>query len=176
KDLGPMFKEAASRGMLMHTSFALLPSGLPLGVTNIDFHCRRQVNAKKNIYNHSIPITEKESYKWLSSIENCQGLYSAATTVVHVCDREADIFELFAKIETQKQHFLIRARFDRQCLHDTSVYSQLAKSPVLGKLQCTIPSNGTRAKRIATVELRSTEVMLRPPNIRKSGRVFDLSP
>jgi hypothetical protein len=54
-----------------------------------------------------VPIHRKESNKWLVGLtQSVQHL--PAHQVVTVCDREGDIYELFATAAAQDAHFLVR--------------------------------------------------------------------
>jgi hypothetical protein len=60
------------RGVLMHSSLVITPTGLPLGLTAIKFWTRKQFkgcNALKRKVNPTrVPIHEKESYRWLENV------------------------------------------------------------------------------------------------------------
>jgi hypothetical protein len=60
-----------------------------------------------------LPIEEKESYRWLESVEATKNAVSPETHVITVADREADIFELFALSRPDNMDLLIRATQDR---------------------------------------------------------------
>jgi hypothetical protein len=57
------------------------------------------------------PITEKESFKWLAGLP--QGV-SPAQAMVTVCDREADIDELFQEAHNRAVDYVVRAMRNRR--------------------------------------------------------------
>jgi hypothetical protein len=60
-----------------------------------------------------LPIEEKESYRWLESVEATKNAVSPEVHIITVADREADIFELFALPRPDNMDLLIRATQDR---------------------------------------------------------------
>ena len=154
------------RGLLMHSVFGVVPSGLPLGLLDLQFHAREEVIKRGKRATEELPIQEKESYKWLSAAKKIKGLFSSESTVVHVADREADIFELFHCIEEQQENYLIRARSDR-CLEEGShLFKELEDSDVATEVTYTIPSRGKRKRRSATLEIKFIEGTLSVPQRR----------
>jgi hypothetical protein len=85
-------KEQHQRGFGMHTTLALTPHGLPLGLLTHAFFTR-PVGEPAHTPNElrQLPIEEKESYRWLEALEQTLALTPEQVQVVTVCDREADI-------------------------------------------------------------------------------------
>jgi hypothetical protein len=65
-----------------------------------------------------LPIEEKESNKWLETIEKIGASFPEGTIAVHICDREGDIYEFFSKAEKEEVHYLCRRRCDREIRED----------------------------------------------------------
>ena len=61
-----------------------------------------------------LPIEEKESYKWLESLEKVGTAFQIGTSAVHICDREGDIYELFCKAEKEGHQYLCRRAYERK--------------------------------------------------------------
>jgi hypothetical protein len=90
----------------------------------------------------------------------------AATTVVSVGDREADIYELFLLAQKDPLHpkLLVRAERDRR-VQDANMclWQYMESQPVAGKRLLRIPKRKGRAAREALLEIRFAQVQLRPP-------------
>ena len=43
----------------------------------------------------NVPLTEKESYKWIEALNQTQARTPEGVEVISICDREADIYEFF---------------------------------------------------------------------------------
>lgn len=105
-----------SSGFLMHASMALNNDGVPLGLmyqkqgTRDPRNLRRIRNMGKNFTR--LPIEEKESYKWIEGISSTCS-HTDPEQLVHICDRDADVYELFEKCLSKKTHFVVRAVHSR---------------------------------------------------------------
>ena len=159
-------KDQQQRGFGMHTTLAVTPDGLPLGLlTQACF--TRPIGQPAHTPNelHRLPIADKESYRWLEAFEQTVRLAPANLPVVTVCDREADIYERFALADQRHGALLVRASTDR-CLADTKVrhlWAKVERQRRAGELRVEITGNQKRAARQATVSLRSCTVTLKPP-------------
>lgn len=104
-------------GLLMHSSLAVTPEGLPLGLTAAKFWTRTKfkgANALKRRINPTrVPIEEKESYRWLENMRQSTALLGAPERLVHIGDRENDIYEFFCEAHAAGTHFLVRTCVDR---------------------------------------------------------------
>jgi Transposase DNA-binding len=105
------------RGILMHSSLVVTPTGLPLGLSAIKFWTRpkfKGCNALKRTMNPTrMPIHEKESYRWLENVRQTTDRINRPGDCVHIGDRESDIYELFCVAEEVGTRFLIRTCVDR---------------------------------------------------------------
>jgi Transposase DDE domain len=104
-------------GILMHSSLAVTPDGLPLGLTAIKFWSRKKfkgTNALKRKVNPTrVPIEEKESFRWLENVKQSTALFADPSRCVPIGDRESDIYELFCTAQQAGTHFLLRTCVDR---------------------------------------------------------------
>ena len=84
---------ALSQGLKMHSSLAVGEQGLPLGVLRTEIYASHFGADKAQ----SRPIEEKESYRWLRTVEDLTEIsqWIAPTQLIVVGDRESDLFELF---------------------------------------------------------------------------------
>ena len=104
-------------GLLMHASLVVTTEGLPLGLAAAQFWTRKQfkgTNALKRHVNPTrVPIEEKESIRWLSSLGRSVALLGDPGRCVYVGDRENDIYEFFCAAREAGTHFLVRTCVDR---------------------------------------------------------------
>ena len=118
-------------GVLMHSSLALTPEGLPLGFTAKKFWNRDRFKDVKSIYRRKnatrIPIEEKESYRWLEGVRNSNKLLGDPYRLVHIGDREADIFELFSLAQNEDSNYLIRIKVNRRTEDKTKTINHILK-------------------------------------------------
>jgi Transposase DNA-binding len=104
-------------GLLMHSNFVVTPEGLPLGLATVQFWTRKEfkgTNALKRHVNPTrVPIEEKESVRWLSSLGQSTTLLGDPGRCVYIGDRENDIYEFFCAAREAGTHFLVRTCVDR---------------------------------------------------------------
>jgi hypothetical protein len=142
---------AKSRGLHLHTVFAVSPTGLPLGI--LDVQCNapqpRPVNDKRSAA--QIPIEEKETFAWIKGFRETLSVAKAIpnTQVIAVCDREADFFELF---DEQRQHprveLLVRAKHNRALVTEPAkLFDAVRHSPILADVRVHVPRQSARPKR-----------------------------
>jgi hypothetical protein len=159
-------KRQQQRGCGMHSTLAVTPQGLPLGLLTQDFFTRAvDEPAHRPAELRLLPIEEKESYRWLQAFEQTLALAPAGVEVITVCDREADIYEMFALAQEQKASLLVRASSNRVLLETDvrKLWSKVERQPCAGQLVVQIPGNSQRPARQATVSVRYTAVTLKPP-------------
>jgi hypothetical protein len=155
-------------GVLLHDTMAFTPEGTPLGVLHVQCWARDPAQAGKRHRRKELPIAEKESSKWLISyraVAEAQRL-CAATMLVSVGEREADIYELFheASQAPGNPRLLVRAERTRQRqVEQEELWERLRAEPVAGFLEVRVPRRGSRPARTARLQVRFAQVVLRPP-------------
>ena len=108
-------KKQNQRGFGMHSTLAVTPAGVPLGLLTQTFFTRPIGEpAHKPGELQKLPIEEKESYRWLRAFDQTLALAPSAVQVLTVCDREADIYEMFVLAQEEQAALLVRAARDRR--------------------------------------------------------------
>ena len=169
---------AKSRGLRLHSSFALSEQGLPLGIVQLQGYAPESAQGKSK---HR-PIEEKESYRWLKGFDEAIQIAGALpdTRIISVSDREADMFELFDFRRRQtgrKPELLVRAKTDRWLEgSEQKLFEELARCPLAHKVCLPVPrqrehvakpstpGRGSLPAREAQAEIRFKEVTLSAPN------------
>ena len=154
-------------GLSLHSSLGLTPAGLPLGLAAVKFWTRQAfkgTNALKRKINPTrVPITEKESLRWLLNLQHATALLGEPDRCVHVGDRESDIYELFCAAEDAGTHFLIRACANRRAEDGTTrLEAEMAEVPVQGTHRIEVRDRHGHPTE-AVLELRYRRVRLLPP-------------
>jgi hypothetical protein len=140
-DIGKNQTGAVSHGLKMHSVLPLSEAGLPLGVLGTNIYASH-FDSEDNAQNR--PIEEKESYRWLRTIDELAEVseWAPETELIAVGDRESDLFELFdyRRRKARHIHLLVRARYDR-CLKDEprKLFAHLQALPVMGEARIAVP-------------------------------------
>lgn len=157
------------RGFFMHSALALSPEGLPLGVLAMKSWARPLEQLGKRHRRRQLPIAEKESSKWLETLAVLNGLreHCPDTRIVAVCDREADIYDLFVAERPAQVDWLVRAAWNRGVEHpEQYLWAAMQTAPVIGRTQLSIPKREQQPERTAQLEVRCAPLRIRPPRSR----------
>jgi Transposase DNA-binding/Transposase Tn5 dimerisation domain len=173
KGLGPLGPRTC-QGLLVHSTLAFTPERVPVGLVAQQVWARDPDDVGKRTRRKQLPISQKESQKWLTSLEAvCQAQACCPTTrFVSVGDREADVYDLLAAERPAGVELLIRAAWDR-CVSASQryVWAAVAAQPVLEHLCLQVPRRGAQPGREATLALRFCPLTLAPPRHRKAERL-----
>src|SRR5262249_42449485 len=145
------------QGLLVHTTVAFTPERLPLGIVAQGVWARDPWTGGQRITRKQRPITEKESYKWLASLEagNEAGQAWPQTAWVSVGDREAEVYDLFIAERPAGVELLVRAAWDRRVAHpEQYLWATVSAWPVAATLTVQVPRHGEHPARAAVVSLR----------------------
>ncbi len=174
KGVGPTSDGNGLIGLFMHTALAVNTNGTSLGILAQKIWSRTHEEIGKGKRRKQLSIEEKESYKWLETMDQSLEGIPKNTMVVNVCDREADIYEFFHKATSEEKHLLVRAIHDRRVDHEQKkLYEQVKSSDVLGKCMVQIPRNTelNLPPRNAWLMIQSCKVKLCAPFIK--GKSLD---
>lgn len=167
KGLGPIGTEEQNlSGLVMHSTLALTPTGLPLGILTKDIWARpTAAEPLTQAERRQRPIEEKESHKWLQALRQTVTLLPEGVLAVSVCDREADVYELFVAAEHLKTGLLVRATQDRALLtsEEDKLWARVAAAPIAGHLKVQVPAKNGEPQRQALVSVQFRTVTFKPP-------------
>jgi hypothetical protein len=124
-------------GLLMHASLVVTPEGLPLGLAAAKFWTRSKFKGTSELKRHVNPtrvsIDDKESMRWLENMRQSTALLGTPNRLVHLGDRESDIYELFCEASKLGTHFLVRTCVDRLAVDGKrTVAAEMATVPAAG--------------------------------------------
>jgi hypothetical protein len=124
----------------------------------------RTQRSGKREQRRKLPIEQKESYHWLKSAAAAAAGFECEVQVIHIGDREADIFELFAQPRRQHSEGLIRVAHNRKVQHELGyLLPTLNQAPILGSFSLEVERNPTRPSRTAMLQLRALQIILEVP-------------
>jgi Transposase DNA-binding/Transposase Tn5 dimerisation domain len=159
-------------GILMHSSLAVTPEGLPLGLSAIKFWTRDKFKGctalKRHVNPTRVPIEYKESMCWIDNMHQSTALLADAGRCVHVGDRSSDIYELFCEAHDAGTHFVFRTCVDR-CAGDGehTVADEMAEEQCKGLHKVEVLDRHGKMSE-AILELRFRRVLVRPPRAKQS--------
>jgi Transposase DNA-binding/Transposase DDE domain len=162
-------------GILMHSSLAVTTDGLPLGLAAIKLWTRKKfkgTNAlqgktldggKHSINTTRIPIEEKESVRWLENARQATANLGDPSRIVHIGDRESDIYELFCECQSLETKFIFRTCNDRRVEDDgRTVYEVMDEQRVKGVHRIEVRDNKGKPS-VAVLEIKYEIIKICPP-------------
>ena len=170
--LGPL-AVASHQGLLAHTTLALTPERVPLGLLQQQVWARDK-DVRRNQDHKQRPIDDKESQKWLTSLEAVIAARAACpkTLFVSVGDREADVYDLFLLDRPPGVELLIRAAQDRKTEHEEKyLWAAMATAPLAATVTVHMGARAGQLARNASLSVRWRQVRLRPPNSREKDKL-----
>lgn len=180
ENLGPIgYSKDRGMGLLLHDTMAFNREGTPLGLLDVQCWARDGGDFGKKKRRHSLPIEEKESYKWLVSFRKVAEAQKQCPQgmVVSVGDREADVYQLFelALSDPLGPKLLIRAEQDRLLAEGQGhLWEKMAEQEVSGIQEIHVPRQKNRRARVARLEVRFARVTLKSPKNEKRRRELTL--
>jgi len=175
EDLGPIGKlHSKCMGLVMHTSLAISARGLPLGIIDQVIWARDKETHGKAVNRKQRDLEEKESYRWIQALRRYHTILPPSQTLVTICDREGDIYDLFYEAELLKTKFLIRAKHDRS-LGNEKLWGFMQQQAIVANYTVEIGAHDQYPSRKAQVEVRFAPVPIRYPLDRpRAERLSDM--
>lgn len=165
KGLGDFGAGPDHKGLIVHSTLAVTPKGVALGLLDQFIWTRAPEERGKRTEKRQKPIEEKESYKWLKSMDNSQKGIPNDIRLVHVGDREADVYEFFDYVIANEQDFLVRVVQNRMTTEACRLFDKVKNELPAGQISVEIPRDTRRnlPKREATLEIRYSRVHIQVP-------------
>lgn len=175
------------KGLILHGQLAISDKGLPLGVIHQEFTSRKRFKGPRTSARteerKKQPIKKKESFKWIGSIEKSKSLDTGDSEIIHVADREGDIYELYKECSKWKEKYLIRASVNRSinkkfksCSSEDKLFDFLLSKKAQGRVKVRLSSaRKGRKYREAKLSIIYKEITLPPPR-KKPGKELPFLP
>lgn len=114
----------------------------------------------------SQPIENKESNRWIETIRTARRALGPEPRITVVADREADIYELFARLPDDRTDVVVRCNHDRALADDGGrLRAEVAAWPVAGSLRFDLQARPGRPARPVELAVRFGPVSLRQPKV-----------
>jgi len=171
--LGPLVQEHR-QGLLSHNTVAITPDRVPLGILQQQVWARDAETFGQADDRNQRPTSEKESQKWLESLEAVAAARERCpdTQFVSVGDSEADMYDLFAAPRPSGVDLLIRACQNRRVDHDAAyLWDVYPHATRVGTTTVHVPRQEDRPARVATLTVATAPVPLQPPRRRAKERL-----
>jgi hypothetical protein len=171
-------QDLTHQGMIVHSTLLVSPERTPYGLIQQQVWVRPVEDYGKRHKRYQRQTTEKESQKWLTSLEAAAQVQTqlSDSLVVSVGDSEADVYDLFRCADELQQALLVRACRNRRVMNTEKLLWQwLENQSEAGQVKIQVARRVGKPGREATVSLRYCSLILRPPKNRLPGNLPNLS-
>jgi hypothetical protein len=146
-------------GLIQHHALVTTLDGLPLGVLHQNIWSRK---VKDHPQRQLAPIEEKESYKWFRCIDDCEEKKPSHVNLVHVADREADIYLLLNHLQKREAYYVIRASDPREIQDGSNLIEHLNELTCAGHETIRIEKHDETSSREAVLSIYYSQIVLNP--------------
>lgn len=167
RGLGPV-GNGTDQGLFLHPLLAIeAAGGRCLGLAWAKLWVRR---GKITTPRRQRPMAAKEAQRWQDGISAAETVLAGAELVTVVSDREADIYQSWARPRAANLHLLARAAQNRSLRGGGSLFATTDRLAIAGCFELEVPRQPGRPARLAQMELRFGMVELRCPHwLRRSS-------
>lgn len=177
EDIGPTSLNDIA-GYFCHPGLVMNPVNDTIyGFSSALFYNRNWNKRDKNERRYkSLPIEEKESYRWIETAEKSKKTLSNNVQMTIVGDRESDIYEEFKRVPDYRTNVLVRAKSNRILVGQKQrLFEYIADQTLQKTFELEITGNKKRAKRTAQMELRFAPITIdAPKNYKEEKKKIDL--
>ena len=162
-----------SLGVNCHNCILITPIGVPVGILSQTLTTRAEVKTElTQNKKQTRRIEEKESNRWLETMRTASLNAPEHVKLIHIADREGDIYELFALANRTGESFVIRAAHNRNTTDNEKIKETLNGTEAAEKIEVTIPANHSEKKkeREAILSIRYKNIEINKPKIRRKEK------
>ena len=154
--LGRLDGHKPSLGFKMHSTLMLdALSGDMLGFSDIKlWHRPIDMPDRRQRKYQSLPIEEKESYKWIEAATKSKGRLNSAQSITFIEDREGDIYEQLSTIADNNVHYIIRSKANRNTTDSIKIWDLLAQQKEIGSYKITLPTDHRKGRKKSEITLK----------------------
>jgi len=154
-----------TRGLRMHSVLAASVDGVPLGLIDQFTWSRDQDAQGKAKDRRKKDTQDKESQRWLDAVQAAEKFVPPETELVHMADREGDIYDLLVVERQARSQLLIRMSYNRRVEHETRyLWDAIRQAPLAGEIRVEVTSQANREARLARLSVRFQTLTVRPPH------------
>jgi hypothetical protein len=157
------------RGLKVHTTLAVDAAGLPVGLLTQQLWARDPRRKGQTRQRRQRDAADKESYRWQDHAAAARAVVPAEVTLIHVADREGDIYNWLAAPRPAHTHLLVRvAQAHRMVVQAEGgprgpLAERVRAATPWGQHTLTVPRGDDKPSRQATLTVRVAAVQVEPP-------------
>lgn len=162
KGTGPISHSDNAHGLLLHSSLAITPERVSLGLIHQRIWARPAEKRPEAARRH-LPLEQKESVKWIEGLRALNKIapHCPETTLVSITDREGDLYNMFVEPREKNVELLIRGAHNRTTKTEDAkdqIWSALRKEPIVASMVVTIGKREKQPARQAHLSIQFKKV------------------
>ena len=161
-------------GINVHSCLLITPGGVTMGLVDQNTNTRETNKDPQSPHEkQKRKIQDKESYRWLQTMQTAQNNAPKNTKLVHIADREGDIYEWYHLALNANQSFVIRAKHDRLTPEGTHIWEEVVRSKPRGQIKLLVAKNSKSQteERQAILTLRYITLQIQRPQNRTESEL-----
>jgi hypothetical protein len=170
KTKGLGYCDEFNMGSLVHTCIAITHTGIPLGILaqKIDTRPQKKDTSASKVEKQHRPIEEKESYRWIETLNEVNPLIPPTVNAINICDREGDFYEFYASAVASDYKVLVRLVHNRNIQDHQKSLDYIKTISPCGIIDTIIPRDTRRGikSRKVKLDISFTSITFRKPEIR----------
>lgn len=168
-----------SLGINVHSCLLITPGGVTMGLVDQSTNTRETNSDPRSPHEkQQRKIQDKESGRWLQTMQTAQQNAPKNTKLIHIADREGDIYEWYNLAISTHQSFIIRAKHDRLTPEGTHIWEEVVRSKPRGQIKLLVAKNSKsqteERETILTLRYITTKIQ-RPQNRTESELPSELT-
>ena len=166
-------------GINVHSCLLITPGGVTMGLVDQNINTRETNKDPQSPHEkQKRKIQDKESGRWLQTMQTAQNNAPEGTKLIHIADREGDIYQWYNLAQSTNQSFVIRTKHDRLTPDGTHIWEEVVRSKPRGQIKLLVAKNSKvqTEERQAILTLRYiTTKIARPSNRTEPELPVDLT-
>ena len=156
------------RGIMCYSSIAIDLDGIPRALMHQQTWTRPLENLGKAKKRKYTDFEEKETFEWKRGITEVNKSIGDGVEKVHICDRGADIYDLFFCAYEKNTDLLVRSMHNRGLSDGSHLWDTVARQPLAGTVTIEIPDKTGKKREGIEVEVRYYQAEILRPRVNKS--------
>lgn len=167
----------SKKGFYVHNTLLTDQTGIPSCIFSQHYWNRTSESLSKKKARKYLPIEQKESYRWIESVEKVNTYFNAypQSTLINICDREGDIYELLSMDYSANTHYIIRSCNNRCTQEEEKIWDRVKSQSTVFSYEIEVFDRQTLKKRIAHLEVKWLPKVELFPIYRKNTKLKPIS-
>lgn len=161
------------KGFYIHNTLLTDQAGIPACIFNQYYWNRSAESLSKKKARKHLPIEQKESHRWIESVEKVNKYFNAypQSTLINICDREGDIYEMLSMEYPAHSHYIIRSCNNRRTQEEEKIWDLVKSQSAIFSYEIEVFDRQTLKKRNAHLEVKWLPKVELLPTYRKGEKV-----